>query len=914
MIASLVLGLMIISQLVFLLALTLDVAEAADDFLTPHDPIVIEGDSDFKPANGVIGGSGTESDPYIIDGWDIWSDPIAIDIRNTTAHFVIHNVSITGTVNDGIVLRWVTNGTVDWVDIYTGDDGVLIYESSNITVTGCSISELTNCVRVNGSADCAVYSNSLISGSSCIRLESSDNVDIYWNSVNAFNDGIVVTGPCASGIRMNNVSCSTGRGIVLDDASGCSVENNSIGLWHVSGTGIVADGAANATIANNTIGDYDGVYYDVCSGVFVLYSEYMQVTGNKLENLSIGICVNESAYCSVLNNTIISTDRALENWLGMDNQFSGNTATGATSGLRDFDSSLTTAMNNTLEATDTVIQLTGCTGDYIVGNLVNGTDPEATIGVEVSLCSWSEVDENRVTTTLTGIDIHDCEWITVAFNTVSSMQEVIIVDASTDVYILNNTLDDGDCGVELYASTHIYVWENIITPSKWIWWPAAGVSAEQCSNLDIFGNKLVGGTEVGNCSLYGILLMYCEDSFVYSNSLSYFESGLGIDMSTGITAFWNDFSYCMLTLFDAPYNLICNNTFNEMSELRVTYACQGSELTGNVFAEESRIGLESTTEILIMANTFERGGVAIWGGALEHFESHVITEDNTVGGYPIYMVTGAYGAELSDVRVGELIVVNCSACIIGDVDVRNSTIGILLAYVDGTLMVGSNIANCNIGVYMAACSDLVFYHNSFLWNTDHIWGIGTGTVYLCIDYPNGGNYWSDYTGVDEYSGESQDVPGADGIGDTWYEGVWWGVDYYPLMSPSDNAPPSVVMDVSQTEGDLETVFEFDASTTWDLENDSFEYRWDFDGDGTWDTDWSWDPTAAFQFDEAGEYNVTVEVRDGGGATGTDTVTVTVEGTVIPEFSTAFLPVAAILGLMLLMRLARARERRRGEKT
>ena len=38
---------------------------------TVHDPIHIDGDADFTAANGVTGGSGTASDPYIIEGWDI---------------------------------------------------------------------------------------------------------------------------------------------------------------------------------------------------------------------------------------------------------------------------------------------------------------------------------------------------------------------------------------------------------------------------------------------------------------------------------------------------------------------------------------------------------------------------------------------------------------------------------------------------------------------------------------------------------------------------------------------------------------------------------------------------------------------------------------------------------------------------
>jgi parallel beta-helix repeat protein len=50
-------------------------------------------------------------------------------------------------------------------------------------------------------------------------------------------------------------------------------------------------------------------------------------------------------------------------------------------------------------------------------------------------------------------------------------------------------------------------------------------------------------------------------------------------------------------------------------------------------------------------------------------------------------------------------------------------------------------------------------------------------------YPSGGNYWSDYTGIDEYSGANQDTLGSDGIGDTPYVIDENNRDNYPLMAP-----------------------------------------------------------------------------------------------------------------------------------
>jgi len=59
-------------------------------------------------------------------------------------------------------------------------------------------------------------------------------------------------------------------------------------------------------------------------------------------------------------------------------------------------------------------------------------------------------------------------------------------------------------------------------------------------------------------------------------------------------------------------------------------------------------------------------------------------------------------------------------------------------------------------------------------------------------YPSGGNYWSDYTGADLYSGLNQNQPGSDGIGDTPYDilGTAGSQDRYPLMTWFVNYTPA----------------------------------------------------------------------------------------------------------------------------
>lgn len=87
-----------------------------------HAPIIIDGNR-FNPSNGVIGGAGTQQDPYVIAGWDITS-PIstsAIQISNSNAFFIIRDVTVH---SGGIVLSNVTNGIMRTANLLNSGIGL----------------------------------------------------------------------------------------------------------------------------------------------------------------------------------------------------------------------------------------------------------------------------------------------------------------------------------------------------------------------------------------------------------------------------------------------------------------------------------------------------------------------------------------------------------------------------------------------------------------------------------------------------------------------------------------------------------------------------------------------------------------------------------------------------------------------
>ncbi|MEM3873843.1 MAG: right-handed parallel beta-helix repeat-containing protein [Candidatus Bathyarchaeia archaeon] len=89
--------------------------------------------------------------------------------------------------------------------------------------------------------------------------------------------------------------------------------------------------------------------------------------------------------------------------------------------------------------------------------------------------------------------------------------------------------------------------------------------------------------------------------------------------------------------------------------------------------------------------------------------------------------------------------------------------------------------------YMCGFENLVF-HNNFINNTYQAIGpFAPERNYYDNGYPSGGNYWSNYDGLDLYSGLYQNETGSDGVGDTpfiAFSALELDVtDNYPLMAP-----------------------------------------------------------------------------------------------------------------------------------
>jgi len=100
---------------------------------------------------------------------------------------------------------------------------------------------------------------------------------------------------------------------------------------------------------------------------------------------------------------------------------------------------------------------------------------------------------------------------------------------------------------------------------------------------------------------------------------------------------------------------------------------------------------------------------------------------------------------------------------------------ITLIYCLNNTVFGNNITNNNYGIFLYDSSNNSICHNSLVNNTNQAYVYASKSVSAWdYGYPSGGNYWSNYPGVDADS---------DGIGDTPYILNADNTDRYPLMAP-----------------------------------------------------------------------------------------------------------------------------------
>jgi len=296
------------------------------------------------------------------------------------------------------------------------------------------------------------------------------------------------------------------------------------------------------------------------------------------------------------------------------------------------------------------------------------------------------------------------------------------------------------------------------------------------------------------------------------STVSILRSGITID-GAGFTVKGDGGGYG----FDCRVNNVTLRNTNVLNfSIGVLFQCSfGTISNNNIRANMWGIKLEwGTHHNTISGNnvSLNKPAIAIWIYG---------SSNNTISGNRVTENSGSIGIRLdcysdSNLIYGNNISLNCHGVHVYDHSrhnlildnniTSNTDIGICIeSSSDSNLVCGNQIERNGRGVLVGMYSpNNVFHHNSFVDNTKQV--VNYDSINVWDDsYPSGGNYWSDYVGLDFYSGPSQNEIGSDGIGDTPYIINNDNMDRYPLFQDG----PSETLVVNLVNGSR--------AYNWDLE-------------------------------------------------------------------------------------------------
>ena len=285
-------------------------------------PIRIRSDDQFTGTNGVVSGSGTQVNPYIIEGWTIdasscdtsvWPyTKVGIAISETSKYFVIRDCQVENAreYGVGISLSLLSNGRVENSVLTNSNTGIGLDGVSNVVISGNTIENCGDGIS-NGSysSDGVTISNNTITGctDTGIDFHYLINSSASGNTVTNNSDGIEVFDASACTISNNIVQGNTWTGIDVD-TDGFENNINIISYNDTSGNG--AEGiyvtCSHNTISHNTSNGNGamGIRLDYVALTDITAS-YNTVSNNTANNNSgDGLFVGSSCdYNTISNNT-----------------------------------------------------------------------------------------------------------------------------------------------------------------------------------------------------------------------------------------------------------------------------------------------------------------------------------------------------------------------------------------------------------------------------------------------------------------------------------------------------------------------------------------------------------------------------------------------------------------------------------
>jgi parallel beta-helix repeat protein len=571
--------------------------------------------------------------------------------------------------------------------------------------------------------------------------------------------------PLAAPISTVDNVTYTLMGNITSDVDGIVVERSNIIIdgagYTVQGTGngrgLDLSGISNVTVKNTTVKSFQ-------DGIYIYSSTDLGISDNTITaNNGYGMWLGDSSGITVSGNEMTENEWGIQLYWTQNSTLSDNNLTN-------------NQYNFALDG--------GSLSDYIqnidLSNTVNGKP----------VYYWINRHNDLVPSDVGYVALVNCTNLTVKkLNLTKNGQGVLLAYTSNSTITENNIRNNWD-GVHLHESSNNTISTNDIT-LNW-----NGIFLNMVSSYNtLYGNNVTDNDGEGIC-----LWNHSTYNNVYGNNVAA-NSATGIELdSSNNNVHQNNMTnnHDGIYLYESHNNLLTDNTVKGNTEYGIFLWNSGNntltlnDLTGNWLDfgvnAEYLDGFYQSIDSLNLVN-----GKPIY--YLMDLENTIITPE----GYPnigyMALINGNSAVieniSLQDVEGLEL--VYSKNCSVKNLNVENCTFAVYLLNSDNNTVSNVTVSNGYVGIlYFNSTNNSLFenalngneygimsynshgnsiYHNNLLNNSQqvrseqsiNIWDYG---------YPSGGNYWSDYNGIDA---------NHDGIGDSNYTIDADNNDRHPLM-------------------------------------------------------------------------------------------------------------------------------------
>jgi parallel beta-helix repeat protein len=602
----------------------------------------------------VVSGSGSESNPYIIENWTIdASNDTGIWIENTDVYFIIRNCYIFNGTNGssqyyGAYFYNITNGTIEDNRIANNSYGILFYNSNNNKI-------------VNNTIKDHPYRG-------------------FYLSYSNFNE-----------VSFNNISNCTLGGLELYASDNNSISNNDI--FNNPLNGLILENSINNLLYKNAF--FNNTFNFGIKGISVEFFTHQIFTNNTVNGKPIYYWIDHSdkkipenaGFVGLVNCSNITVSN-----LSITSNYNGIL--------------ISSTLNSKIENNDVFnntdgIFILNSTGLIVTNNSCYQNDNS---GIGVVGSSFNQIINNNCSRNKRiGIGIAESENNTFKNNICNFNKEsfgIYIINSDNNT-LVNNSCNNNSCGIWIISSNY-----NKILNSNFNFNYHFGISLAESNNNNISKNdvcSITGGTGKAASITFGFQIYYSNNNTISSNNCSSNLYGILLAMKChNNSILYNNISFNkksgLIIDGDSNFGLISKNTFISNNDGLVIINTDSINVSNNSFnSDHIGINIYSSTKCNLTNNKFTQSGIYL-NGEIEHWNTHYIPTSNKINEKPLYYLKNQSG-NIIPAGAGGVILANCSNIEITDQNLNNGTVGILSGYTNNLSISNTTCdSNNNYGI------------------------------------------------------------------------------------------------------------------------------------------------------------------------------------------------------------------------